>query len=66
MNQKDEQQLIKRVFSTPDGEKLLEVMMEQYVLAPLFSRDPYELASRAGVQDFVTNLVIQSGATEDE
>lgn len=66
MNAEEQQNLIRSVFGTPDGEKLLELMLREYVIAPIFTKDPYVLASRAGVQDFITNLTTQIGDTENE
>lgn len=50
-------QLIKRVFSSEDGKKLLDVLAEEYVWTPQMHPDPNVLYSRIGVQGLITHFI---------
>ena len=54
---KQEHELIRRVFSTPEGSQLLGVLAEQYVWSKQLHPDPHVLASRIGIQDLVTHFM---------
>lgn len=48
--------LTHRVFSSNHGAELLDEWRKSYVLMPTFSPDPVEMARRAAVKDFVTEI----------
>lgn len=49
--------LVKRVFSTQEGEMLLELLADEYIWSKQLHPDPYVLASRIGVQELITHLI---------
>lgn len=60
-----EHALIKEVFSTPSGERLLRKLADQYVWSKQLHSDPHVLYSRIGVQDLITHfMTITAGVTK--
>lgn len=54
---KNEHALIRKVFATPDGQKLLDLLADQYVWSKQLHPDPHVLYSRIGVQDLITHFM---------
>ncbi|MCK5714797.1 MAG: hypothetical protein KAH64_02460 [Nitrosomonadaceae bacterium] len=59
-----EQALIKSVFSTPDGQKLLSKLADQYVWSKQLHPDPYVLYSRIGQQELVTHFMVSTAGVK--
>ena len=57
-----EQALIKSVFSTPDGQKLLSKLADQYVWSKQLH--PYVLYSRIGQQELVTHFMVSTAGVK--
>lgn len=53
----EEQRLIKRVFSTEDGQKLLTALAQQYVWSKQLTNDTHELFGRIACQELVTHFI---------
>lgn len=63
---KQEQQLIKDVFSTDAGQKLLTRLAHQYIWSKQLTGDVNELISRIAVQELVTHFINCTNAELDE
>ena len=50
-------QVMRSVFTTPDGERLLALWQKRYVFTPVFDKDPYVTAGRAANADFINDIV---------
>lgn len=48
--------LVRSVFTTPDGERLLALWQKRYVFAPIFNKDPYVNAARTANADFINDI----------
>lgn len=58
LTHEQETQLIKALFRTPDGKKLLAHWMDMYVLNNTFHENSNVMYARLGQQDFVTNIAV--------
>ncbi len=58
---KKEHQLIRDVFRTPAGKKLLSKLADQYVWDKQLHPDPHVLYARIGVQDLITHFMAITG-----
>jgi hypothetical protein len=48
--------LMRSVFTSPDGERLLALWQKRYVFSPIFNKDPYVNAARAANADFINDI----------
>ncbi|NRA42579.1 MAG: hypothetical protein HRU21_09785 [Pseudomonadales bacterium] len=55
--QKRQHDLVRKVFSTPDGAKLLDELVEAHILVPQLHPDPNTLYSRIGQQELVVHFL---------
>lgn len=57
MLESDQIKLIKRVFTSDDGKKLLDALSATFVEVELFNRDPIEMSKNVGKHDLVQDLM---------
>ena len=60
----EEQDLIKTVFATESGKKLLKNLSDQYVWTPQIHPDPNVMYSRLGVQELIIHFLVITGANK--
>lgn len=65
MDQQQETRLIKSLFNTPDGKKLLAHWMDVYVLNNTFHDNTNVMYARIGQQEFVTNIATAMSENND-
>ncbi|MCP4929908.1 MAG: hypothetical protein GY918_12705 [Gammaproteobacteria bacterium] len=58
-DQELEVELIKTVFSTDAGQKLLDMWAMDYVLTPIFHNDANIMYASVGMQEFVQNIILK-------
>lgn len=56
-----ERNLIRRVFSTEDGQELLRLLADQYVFSTIASKDTNQTYLRLGAQELVVNFINIAG-----
>lgn len=49
-------QLMRSIFTSPEGERLLALWQKRFVFAPLYNRDPYVTSARAANADFINDI----------
>jgi hypothetical protein len=53
----EQEELIKRVFGTPDGKRLLRVLSGEYLYSPILSNEEPVVYRRLGKQDLILLFV---------
>jgi hypothetical protein len=64
----EQENLIRRVFNTPDGKQLLRLLADEYLYQPITSNENNAVFRRLGKQDLVllfTNTLYRKGEIHD-
>lgn len=62
----EENQLIRGVFNTPQGRKLLDILANQYVYSTATSPDTNMMYYHTGARDLVMHLLLGFGELEND
>jgi len=64
----EQESLIRRVFGTPEGKRLLRILTDEYLYQPITSNEVNVVFRRLGKQDLVllfTNTIFEKGEIYD-